>query len=107
MNDHDEGSLDRWQLSPAERFNRSPRPLEFVRVRLNGRDGQALYIKSILEDEKDTLFRDLADARVDGKSENDSEVVELRTNLNHLIRALKDIERSMIELVGYREEATP
>jgi len=100
MNDHDEGPLDRAQMTAGERFDRTDRPLDFVRVRLNGHNGQALYIKSILEDEKDALFRDLADARVDGKNETDPEMQEIRTNLNHLIWALKDIESSLIELAG-------
>jgi hypothetical protein len=91
--------LDKWQLSPTERFDRSPRPLNYIRVRLSA-DGQADYILELMQDEKEELLRELADLRIDGKEESDPDIQECRTNLNHLIRAISDVERGKIELVG-------
>lgn len=80
-----------------DRWQRAPRPLNFVRVRLY-RDGQAEYIRSLLEDEQDQLFEDLGRMREEGKDENGPEIEECRTNLRHLINFLKDINQGMIEL---------
>ena len=81
---------------------RGPRPLDFVRVRLY-RGGQIELVKSILEDEKEALFEDLGKLRDRGADENSAEVEEVRANLGHLIRALRDIESGLVELVGTGE----
>jgi hypothetical protein len=86
-------------MTPAERFDRSPRPLNFVRVRLH-RGGQAEYIKQMLLDEQEDLFLDLTELRSAGKPEDDPKVVECRANLRHVIGALGDVNRGLIELVG-------
>ena len=86
-------------LSAAEVFHRAPRPLAFVRVRLY-RGGQAEYVRDLLLDDKEDLFKDLFELRSAGKTEGDDEVQEVRRNLNYVINAIKDIERGMIELVG-------
>jgi hypothetical protein len=96
---HPELDPDIESLSPAERYERMPRPLNFVRVRLF-RDGQAEYIKELLEDEQDDLLEQLTKLRVAGKPEDDTEVAETRQNLRHIIRALSDVTRGLIDLVG-------
>ena len=83
----------------ASRFSQTPRPLNFVRARLY-RGGQAEYIRDLLEDEKESLFEDLAAARTHGKPEHDPEIEEIRTNLRHLINFLRDVNQGMVELVG-------
>ena len=83
----------------VERWNRTPRPLHFVRVRLY-RGGQAEYIRDLLEGEKDNLFDDLTKLRTQGKHEDDPDIEECRTNLRHVINALKDVNNGLIELVG-------
>lgn len=83
----------------ADRWQRTPRPLDFVRVRLH-RGGQAEYIRDLLEDEKEELMEELGKLRAEGKAEDDTEVEEVRTNLRHLILALKDVSMGMIELAG-------
>ena len=85
--------------TPQERFASSPRPLHFIRVRLY-RGGQAEAIRDILRDEQASLYDDLADLRAKGKPEDDDEVAEVRQNLVHVISALGDIDRGLIELVG-------
>lgn len=85
--------------TPATRFSQHPRPLDFVRARLY-RGGQAEYIRDLLEDEKATLFDDLAALRTEGKPEDDPDVQEVRANLRHLINFLADVNRGLIELVG-------
>ena len=83
----------------AEAFARYPRPLSFIRIRLY-RGGQAEFIRDLFEDEKDRLFKDLGDMRSEGKDESNPEVEECKTNLRHLIYALKDLNNGMIELAG-------
>ena len=85
--------------TPADRWQRTPRPLDFVRVRLH-RGGQAEYIRDLLEDEKEELMEELGKLRAEGKTEDDTEVEECRNNLRHLILALKDVSMGMIELAG-------
>lgn len=103
-----------WRLTPAERFRQTPRPLDYVRIRLHAdfvtrpdgervADGQATYVRDLLNDERQELEIELADARVDGKPEDGPEVAEIRQNLYHLNRAIKDISNGMIELLGSRE----
>lgn len=83
----------------ADNFARSPRPLDFIRVRLY-RGGQAETIRDILEDEKEALFEELGDLRGAGKGEDDPRVNEVRTTLRHIINALRDLNNGLIELVG-------
>lgn len=83
----------------ADRWQRTPRPLDFVRVRLH-RGGQAEYIRDLLEDEKEELMEELGRLRAEGNAEDSSEVEEVRANLRHLILALKDVSMGMIELAG-------
>jgi len=86
-------------IDPTEKFERMPRPLHFIRVRLY-RGGQAEYVKTVLEDERDALLEDLSRMRTEGKNENDSDIQECAANIRHLNGALKDIMNGMIELVG-------
>ena len=85
--------------TPADRWQRTPRPLDFVRVRLH-RGGQAEYIRDLLEDEKEELMEELGKLRAEGKAEDDTDVEEVRNNLRHLILALKDVSMGLIELSG-------
>jgi hypothetical protein len=87
------------EMSAAERFERTPRPFKFVRVRFE-RGGQADYIRKLLEDERDDLMLDLADARIDGKDEMSEDIGNLRRDLGYLNRAIMDISNGMIELAG-------
>jgi hypothetical protein len=87
------------QEERADSFARSPRPLDFIRVRLY-RGGQAEYIRDLLEDEKEALFEELGTKRSKGIDENSPEVEEIRTNLRHVINALRDLTTGMIELRG-------
>ena len=86
----------------AERFNRTPRPLNFIRVRLH-RGGQVEYIRELLADERDALYEDLGKARDQGKTEDSPEITEIRDNLQHLIRAIRDIDSGRIEMAGTGE----
>lgn len=86
-------------IDNATEWQRAPRPLHFVRVRL-WRGGQAEYIRDLLNDEKEELFEELSDLRKAGKGEDDAAVIECRTNLMHLINAIKDVDKGLIELVG-------
>jgi hypothetical protein len=89
-------------FTPEERtdnFNRSPRPLDFIRVRLY-RGGQAEYVRDVLEDEKEALFEELGDLRGKGVDENSPETEKVRTNLRHVINALRDLSNGLIELRG-------
>ena len=83
----------------ADRFTRTPRPLDFIRIRVY-RGGQAEYLLALLEDEKETLFEDLGKARGEGKDESDPDIEEIRQNLRHLINILRDLSNGMIELAG-------
>jgi len=85
--------------TPGERFRSSPRPLLFIRIRLY-RGGQAEFIRDLLRDEQANLYDDLAQKRADGKGEEDRDVIEITTNLRHLINALKDIDLGLIDLSG-------
>ena len=88
---HDVNATAEWQ--------QAPRPLHFVRIRL-WRGGQAEFIRDLLNDEKDNLFEELTELRTKGKQENDPAIIECRANLMHVINALKDVDRGLIELVG-------
>lgn len=90
-------STDIDSLTPAERWAGTPRPLQYTRVRLH-RDGQAQYIQSVLEAERDDLYDDLSDLRAEGKAEGSREVEEVKTHLRFLIAAIRDISTGMIEL---------
>lgn len=83
----------------AERWNTTPRPLLFVRVRLY-RGGQAEYIQTLCRDEQESLYEELGQLRSEGKMETDTEIVEIKDNLRFLIGFLKDIDQGLIELVG-------
>lgn len=85
------------EMTTQERFAKTPRPLEFIRVRLS-RGGQAQYIQHLLEDERDQLYEELGSLREDGKSEDDPEIVEVQAHLRFLIAAARDISTGMIEL---------
>lgn len=87
------------ETTAADRWQRTPRPLDFVRVRLH-RGGQAEYIRDLLEDEKEELLADLGSLRASGKEDTDPLVEEVRQNLRHLILALKDVSMGLIELAG-------
>ena len=87
------------ESTPETRWQRTPRPLAFVRVRLH-RGGQAEYIRDLLEDEKEELLADLGKLRGEGKLDGDADIEECRNNLRHLILALKDVSMGLIELVG-------
>lgn len=81
-----------------------PRPLDYIRIRLHG-GGQAVYVRDLLIEEKEALFDDLGRMRDEGKGENSLEVQEVRAQLEYLIRALRDIESGMVELVGTERSA--
>lgn len=87
------------QDTAEQRWQQTPRPLQFVRVRLH-RGGQAEYIRDLMEDEKEELLVELGEMRGAGKAEDDEKVEEIRTHLRHLILALKDISMGIIELSG-------
>lgn len=90
------------ESTSSERFSRTPRPLNFIRVRYY-RGGQIEFIRALLDDEKNALYDDLGKMRDAGKQEDDPRVTETRDNLRHLINALRDIDQGMIELVGTGE----
>lgn len=81
------------------RWANSPRPLDFIRVRLY-RGGQAEYIRDLLSDEVDSLYEDLGKMRGDGKLETDPDLMEVIANIRHLNGALRDIGNGLIELAG-------
>jgi len=89
--------------TPAERFDASPRPLLFIRVRLY-RGGQAEYLRDLLRDEQAELYDELAKARAAGKTEENEEIVEIKQNLVWIINALKDFDTGLIELAGPNED---
>jgi hypothetical protein len=82
------------------------RPLLFVRVRLY-RGGQAEWVRNLLRDEQEALFKDLAKARADGKPETDPEVIEMREQLSWSVSALRDIDHGLIDLVGPDRDPRP
>lgn len=75
------------------------RPALFVRMRLF-RGGQAEWLLDLVRDEQANLYDDLGRARADGKPEDSEEVQELREKILWTINTCKDIESSLIELVG-------
>jgi hypothetical protein len=85
-------------LTPAERFRRTPRPLDFVRPRL-GLD-IARYLKDLLSDEREAEMETLTELRTAGKTEDDPEIGETVQNLRWIISAEKEINKALIELVG-------
>jgi len=87
------------EIPTATDWQHAPRPLHFVRIRL-WRGGQAEYIRDLLSDEKESLFEELTELRTKGKQESDPAIIECRANLMHVINALKDVDRGLIELVG-------
>ena len=89
----------RWEMSAEERWAKTPRPFNFVRVRFE-KGGQADYIRRLLEEERDDLMVDLADARIDGKDENGEPIQGLRRDIGYLNRAIMDLSNGMIELAG-------
>ena len=85
--------------TPAERFAHSPRPLNFVRIRVY-RGGPAEYLRGLLSDEVDALFEELGDLRDKGKTEADKEIIETAEHIRYLNGFLKDLNNGLIELVG-------
>lgn len=81
------------------RWQNSPRPLDFIRVRLY-RGGQAELVRSILADEVDALFEELGELRGKGTPEDSPELIECAQNIRHLNGALRDITNGMIEITG-------
>lgn len=81
------------------RFAASPRPLNFVRIRLY-RGGQAELVRTILTDEVDQLFEDLGKLRGEGKTEADPEIIEVAASIRHLNSALRDLNNGLVELTG-------
>jgi len=81
------------------RWANSPRPLNFIRVRLY-RGGQAEYLRDLLSDEVEQLYEDLGRLRGEGKGEDDPELVGVTVNIRHLNSALRDIGNGLIELAG-------
>ena len=87
-------------LTKQERWQKSPRPLDWVRPRL-GVD-IARYLSSLLADERKVEFENLSNLRTAGKTEDDEEVAETAQNLRWIISAEKEINKALIELVGER-----
>ena len=85
--------------TPQDRWAASPRPLQFVRVRLY-RGGQAELVRDILADEVDVLFEELGTLRGSGKNESDQEIIDCAQNIRHLPAALRDISNALVELTG-------
>lgn len=85
-------------LTAAERFQRTPRPLEFVRPRFHL--DIARYLSRLLADEREAELENLTELRTAGKDEEDTEVAETVQNLRWVISAEKEINRGLIELVG-------
>lgn len=85
--------------TPTETFNRAPRPLNFVRVRLY-RGGMAEWLRDLVLDEQEDMLATLGELRGAGKGEDDPEVEEVRNNLRHAISILRDITSGLIEIVG-------
>lgn len=83
----------------AETGGPGPRPLNFVRVRLY-RGGQAEFVLSVLEDERDALLEELGALRGDGGKLDGKRAVEIQGQLRHLINAIRDVQMGLIELVG-------
>ena len=81
------------------RWANSPRPLDFIRVRLY-RGGQAETIRDILSDEVDQLYEDLGKFRGAGKPEDGPDISDTVARIRHLNGALRDINNGLIELVG-------
>jgi hypothetical protein len=89
--------------TPAERFNASPRPLLFIRIRLY-RGGQAEFVRDLLRDEQADLMDELTEFRKAGKPEDDPEIEEVKQQLVWIINALRDIDTGLIELAGPDED---
>jgi hypothetical protein len=85
--------------TPQQNFERLPRPLDFVRVRL-WRGGQAGAVRDLLADEVDALFEELGELREKGKHDDDPEIVKCAQKIRWFNSALKDINNALIELVG-------
>lgn len=75
------------------------RPALFVRMRLF-RGGQAEWVRDLLRDEQENLYDDLAQARKAGEPETGEKIQDIREKILWSINTLRDVESSLIELVG-------
>lgn len=75
------------------------RPALYVRMRLF-RGGQAEWVRELLRDEQDQLYEDLANARKEGLAEDSEKIQDIRSKIVWSINTLRDVESSLIELVG-------
>lgn len=87
------------QEEARDRFIRAPRPLRFIRMRVN-RGGPAEYLKALLEDEKAAEMENLTEYRTKGLAEDSKEIEEAKTNLRYLIGFTRDLETGMIDFAG-------
>ena len=85
------------QTDAQVRWQTTPRPLNFVRIRLE-RGGQAEFIRSVLETTKTVLLDKLGQLREDGLPEDDPEIEEVTRKLRWTIRAVGDLDYGIIEL---------
>lgn len=85
-------------LTPQERWNRTPRPLQFVRPRLTV--DIARYLSYLLKDEQEVEFEELTKLREAKTAEDSDEVTTTIGNLRAIISAQKEISKALIELVG-------
>jgi hypothetical protein len=68
------------------------------------RGGQGFWIQGVLRDEQSALYDDLAALRVQGRLEDDAEVTAIRQRLLWSTNILRDLDASLVSLVGPDED---
>ena len=80
-------------LTPTERWERTPRPLDYARIRLDVSSGQVKTVRDLFADERERLLTKITEAREAG-----AEDVGAETEVRYLIRMMNDIDYAVMEV---------
>lgn len=95
-------TIPRDQMTPGERWALTPRPFEFVRVRMD-RD-EIDWLLEHLRDIKSDSFEDVEQLRKAGKSEDDPELQAAVRDANYSVKVIRQADRAYIDMLGPRAE---
>lgn len=86
--------------TPEERWERTPRPFQWVRPKLY-RD-QAEWLRERIAEIRDDAFEDVEKLRIAGKEETDQELADAVRDANLAVQIERSISTAYIDMLGPR-----
>lgn len=95
-------TTDRTALDPTQRWERTPRPFNFVRPRMFRDEAEWLLVQ--LNDIKADAFEDVEKFRKLGREEDDGDLQDAVRDANYAVKLIRQVDRAYIDMLGPRSE---